>query len=145
MRRWARLSIPNWARSAPSIFDIVTGYYPESKPKAGTPAHRPCLITKVFQDEETGLYAVEIIYGTKNLKSLTRRDKDIIIQNCADLDEMGLPVATRFMMDPDCRVVLEWLPPNFEPWSGYKSPKLGHLLLDYEKEYAWLMAKRASV
>lgn len=127
------------------MFDIVTGYYPESRPKAGTPAHRPCLVTAVYQDSETGGYACEVTYGTKSLKTHQRMGLDIIIINSADLDLIGLPMATRFDLDADNRVVMEWKEDNFMPWAGYQSPKIGALTLDNQKEYAWLMAKRGGV
>lgn len=140
-----KLSLPKWANSPPNLFDIVTGYYPESKPKAGTPAHRPCLVTAVYQNSETGEYACEVTFGTKSLKVHKRQDKDIIIQNLSDLNAIGLPMATRFDLDYENRVVFEWKPPNFEPWTGYTTPRIGSLTLEYQKDYAWLMAKRGGV
>lgn len=139
------MSQPKWTRSPPNLFDIVTGYYPESKPKAGTPAHRPCLITAVYQNDEDGSYACEIAFGTKTLKTHQRSGLDIIIVNSSDLDEIGLPIATRFDLDSESRVVLEWRTDNFRPWKGYSSPKIGALTLVYQKEYAWLMAKRGGI
>ena len=139
------MSTPKWVLSPPSVFDIVAGYYPESKPRADTPANRPCLVTKVFQDDETGRYACEIAYGTKTLNAVARGDKDLIIQNYSHLDEMGLPVATRFNLDLNKRVVLEWNESNFKPWSGYKTPRIGQLTLHYQKDYAWMMGKRGGV
>lgn len=142
MRRWGKLSAPSWTKSPPNLFDIVAGFYPESKPRQGTPAHRPCLVTHVFENQATHAFACQIAYGSKHLKTVTRSDKDIIIQNSTHLDEMGLPMATRFDLDPENRVVLEWSPPNFVPWSNRRTPRIGHLTLEYQKEYAWLMATR---
>ena len=139
------MSAPDWTLSPPNLFDIVTGFYPETKPTAGTPAHRPCLVTHVYQDQELGGFACEIAYGTKNLKTVARRDKDIIIQNSSHLDEIGLPMATRFQLDLDCRVVLEWSLANFKPWPGYRTPRIGQLTIFYQKEYAWLMATRLAI
>lgn len=133
---------PSWTLSPPNLFDIVTGFYPESKPVAGTPALRPCLVTHVYQDTQTGKYACEIVYGTKNLKLLTRKDKDLIVQNFTDMQEVGLPVATRFALDGNKRVVLEWCELNFKPWSQYRTPKIGRLTDHYQRDYAWLMMKR---
>jgi hypothetical protein len=99
----------------------------------------------VFQNDETGAYACEIAYGTKSIKLHQRGGLDIIISNSSDIDEMGLHVATRFDLDPENRIVLEWCEPNFKAWSGYLSPKLGALTLEYQKDYAWLMAKRSGV
>lgn len=138
-------SPPNWTRTPPAMFDIVVGFYPESKPKDGTPAHRPCLVTRVYMDDETSTYACEVCFGTKHLKTMRRQDVDIIIQNSTDLSEIGLPMATRFDLDKENRVVLEWKPGNFEAWRGFTSPKIGALTLEYQKEYAWLMAKRSAV
>ena len=127
------------------MFDIVTGYYPESRPKAGTSAHRPCLVTAVYQDTESGGYACEVTFGTKSLKTHQRSGLDIIIINSADLDAICLPRATRVDLDADNRVVMELKKDNFMPWSGYQSPKIGALTLEYQKDYAWLMAKRGGI
>lgn len=54
-------------------------------------------------------------------------------------------MATRFDLDAVNRVVLEWRLDNFKPWKGYSSPRLGTLMLEYQKEYAWLMVKRSGV
>lgn len=139
------MSEPNWTLSPPSLFDIVTGFYPETNPRAGTPALRPCLVTHVYQNTETGAYACEIVYGTKNLKTLTRSGKDLIIQNYSDMCEVGLPVATRFDLDANKRVILEWAEKNFKPWPNHRSPKIGSLTEDYQKDYAWLMMRRMGV
>ena len=145
MTQWGKLSRPSWAVSPPNLFDIVVGFYPESQPKAGTPAHRPCLVTAVYADEAKAVFACEIAFGTKRLKTLSRGDIDLIIQNSTDLDEMGLAVATRFDLDSATRVVLEWNDTNFKPWTGYNTPKIGALTLPYQKDYVWLMAKRNAI
>lgn len=139
---WDKLSQPNWINSPPSLFDIVTGYYPEENPKGDGPSLRPCLITQVLENKKTGSYACKIAYGTKNLKTWARKDKDIIVQNSSDLDRMGLPVATRFVIDEDMMMILPWSPPHFDCWAGKLNPKLGQLLLEYQKEYAFIMMKR---
>jgi hypothetical protein len=127
-----------WETTPPSMMDIVTALYPESKPK-GELRLRPCLVTATYQDEETSLYLVEIAYGTKNLKAWARNGQDLIVQNSTDLDEMGLPVATRFVLDQ--RVVLRWSGEVFGCWDGKKTPKIGALTEDYQKEYAYCMMK----
>lgn len=102
-------------------------------------------MTAVYQDTESGCYACEVAFGTKTLKTHQRRELDIIIVNSSDLDEIGLPIATRFDLDAENRVVMEWIDGSFSPWKGYQSPKIGALTLEYQKEYAWLMAKRGGV
>ena len=127
------------------MFDVVTGFYPETKPTYGTPALRPCLVTAVYEDSETGDFACQIAFGTKHLKVAHRSDRDLIIQNFTDLSAMGLKMATRFDLDPQNRVELVWDEANFKPWSGYLTPKIGQLSLPYQKEYVWLMAKRGAM
>jgi hypothetical protein len=102
-------------------------------------------VTAVYQNQETGNYACEIAYGTKSTKAHTRIGMDIVIVNSSDLDAMGLPMATRFDLDAGNRVTLEWSETNFMPWSGYSTPRIGSLTLDYQKEYAWVMARRGGV
>lgn len=137
-------STPEWTQSPPSVFDIVTGYYPETKPRGDGPVLRPCLVLRVLRSKLSGEIAVELTYGTKNLKTWARIDKDIIIQNTTDLDEMGLAVATRFNLDDDHRIIRPWKPPHFDCWSNQRTPKIGSLLVDYQKEYAWIMMRRQS-
>lgn len=137
-------SEPKWTTSPPSLFDIVTGFYPESNPKGSGPALRPCLVTRVLRSRQSGKIACEIAYGTKNLKTWVRGNDDIIIQNSLHLDEIGLPFATRFNLDDNMRIILYWEPPHFDCWSGYSSPKIGHLTEEYQKEYAWIMMRRMS-
>lgn len=135
-------STPKWVFSPPSLFDIVTGFYPETKPEPGGPKLRPCLVLQVKQNSNTGQYACKIAYGTKNLKTWLRRDLDVIIQNTSDLDEMGLPMATRFVLDEGALITLPWSPERFSCWSGYSSPRIGALSVEYQKEFAFIMMRR---
>jgi hypothetical protein len=56
---------------------------------------------------------------------ITTRVFDLILQNAADLAEMGLPQATRFELD--LTVTLPWCAEFFEPRTGQRSPIIGHL------------------
>jgi hypothetical protein len=105
---------------------------------------RPCLIPAVLRHKTTGEVAVKIACGTKTLKTWLRADRDIIIRNTSDLDAMGLAVATRFVLDEDPLITFPWRPPCFGCWSGRKSPRLGTLLLEYQKEFAWITMRRMS-
>lgn len=122
--------------------DIVTGIYPESNPRGGVPSVRPCLVMNVYQNKKTNEIALNIAYGTKNLKLLTREGKDLIVQNVSDLNAMGLPAATRFNIQDSYRVNLLWGPSNFACWPNRSHPRLGSLLTDYQKELMWLVARQ---
>lgn len=71
---------PKWIANPPSQFDIVACYFPETKPKAELKL-RPCLVENVYQSKKTGLYAVDVAFGTKNLKTSARNGLDVIIHN----------------------------------------------------------------
>ena len=136
-------STPSWLSSPPSAFDVVTGYFPETKPKEGGPKLRPLLVTKVLRNKRSGEFACEVGYGTSNLKVGQRFLDDIIIQNMGDLNTIGLLQATRFVLDPKQRVILPWSASHFGCWTGYASPRLGTLTTDYQKDYAFAMMRWA--
>jgi hypothetical protein len=96
----------------------------------------------VYENSKTREIALNIAYGTKNLKILTRQDKDLIIQNVSDLKAMGLPAATRFNIEKTQRINLLWGPENFACWPGRSHPRLGSLLKDYQKDLMWLAARQ---
>lgn len=136
------LSPSNWWLQPPSAFDILTAYFPESNPK-GELRLRPCLVLDVLRNQH-GSIACRIAYGTKNIKFVQRKDLDLIIQNAAHLDEMGLPYATRFDLSARNIVVLPWDQENFGCWRGYPTPQISFLPEEYIKDYAYLMAIRQS-
>lgn len=134
-------SEPEWLLNPPSMFDIVTGYFPETKPKGGVIKLRPMLVTRVLRHRSTGDWACEVAYGTSVLKTWLRMNDDIIIQNSSDLDSMGLAQATRFVLDPAMRATLPWSEAHFGCWSNHKCPKLGTLTVEYQKDYAFAMMR----
>ena len=136
--------MPDWVTSPPSVMDIVAGFYPETKPK-GELRLRPCLVTAVYKNTESGEFACEVAYGTKTLKTWSSMGKDLVIQNTSDLDELGLPVATRFVLAIDQRATLVWGPESFGCWKNHRSPRIGTLNADYQREYAYCMLKLLSV
>lgn len=121
--------------------DVVAAYFPETNPK-GALRLRPCVVVKVLQNVEAGLFACELAFGTKNLKTWSRFDQDVIIQNSVDLDACGLAVATRFDMDPNNRATLPWTDEYFGCWSGRSSPKIGTLPTEYQKDVAFILMKQ---
>jgi hypothetical protein len=126
------------------MFDVVTGYFPETKPGDGGPKLRPLLVTRVLRSSRTGGFACEVAYGTSNLKVAQRLLDDIIIQNSGDLDALGLLQATRFVLTPRDRVMLPWSVDYFGCWTGYTTPRLGTLSTEYQKDYAFAMMRWAA-
>lgn len=135
------VSPPEWLAQQPSAFDIVTAKFPEREPK-GALQLRPCLVLDVLRGKVSGKVACRVAFGTKNLKFIQRRGLDLIIQNAADLDAIGLPLATRFDLDNRNVVDLPWTDESFGCWAGHRHPKLGSLTEEYVKEYLYIMALR---
>jgi hypothetical protein len=131
---------PDWVKVPPQAYSVVTGFFPETNPKDGSPDCRPLLVTQVLQSQ-TGATAVRVCYGTTKLRFPQKANVDLIVQNSSDLDEGGLLRPTRFVLDPEQQVILRWNEVNFRPWSNCGHPRRGSLPLDLQKEYAWLMAQ----
>lgn len=133
-------SRPLWLSQQPSALDIVTAYYPETQPQ-GDLRLRPCLVMNVLRGKDDGAIACHLTYGTKNLRLAQRQHLDLIVQNMQDMDAMGLAVATRFVLDERAFVTLPWTEEFFGCWSGYNSPRIGTLLEDYRRDFAYQMIK----
>lgn len=134
------MPLPSWVRRPPAAFDIVTCYLPNDD---GSEAKlRPVVVLKVLRAKTSGAIACEVAYGTSNLKLAQRSHRDLFIQNAADLDLFGLPVATRFDLDRDNRVVLPWNDEFFGCWRGRDHPRLSSLTENYVRELAWLLARQ---
>ncbi|MEP1802959.1 MAG: hypothetical protein ABJJ71_17550, partial [Lentilitoribacter sp.] len=86
------MTVPSWVAQQPSAFDIVACYFPEKDVTDGGEIFklRPALVLKVLKGKNTGSIACEVAYGTKNLKFVQRKNRDVIIQNAADLTIIGL-------------------------------------------------------
>jgi hypothetical protein len=136
--------LPAWVDRPPNAYDIVTAYFPESKPRPGDQSLRPCLVTRVLKaDDAPGEYACEVVFGTKHLKIMQRQFLDVIVQNHEHMTDFGLAMATRF--DLDSHATLPWTPQFFGCWRGKRSPVIGSLTSDYVKDYAFKMLRRLSV
>jgi hypothetical protein len=98
----------------------------------------------VLRGCDSGAIACRIAYGTKNLKFVQRKNLDLIVQNAADLNAMGLSMATRFDLDDTNIVLLPWTEEFFGCWSGNTHPKIGSLPESYVRDYAFVMALRQS-
>ena len=133
--------LPLWVDALPSSYDIVTAYYPETKPKSELRL-RPCLVVQVVEGED-GAKACVVVFGTKHLKVAKRGHLDIIVGNAADIAQFGLSMATRF--DLDSPVPLPWHPEAFGCWSGHSHPVIGSLSEPFIRDYAFKMLSRRSV
>ena len=133
---------PAWVSQTPAAYDIVTAYFPETKPRPGSKRLRPCLVTQVLRNQDTGELACVLAFGTKHLKIMARQHLDIIVQNSSDIPRFGLGMATRF--DLDSRVSLPWTSQFFGCWTGFATPIIGRLTEPYIRDYAFKMLARGS-
>ena len=120
--------------------DIVAAYFPETKPK-GALRLRPCVVTRVLRNVNNGEIACEVAYGTSKVTAFSSGDY-IVVHNTSDLDSMGLGMATVFVMDTARRAILPWNDTYFGCWTGKKSPKIGALTTEYQKEFAFIIMKQ---
>ena len=97
---------------------------------------RPALVLNIFRDRITQATFCEVAYGTTNLKFPQRGHLDLIIQNAADLNLIGLHRATRFDLDKANVAILPWSAEFFDCWPGFPSPYIGTLTEEYLKELA---------
>lgn len=132
---------PEWVKRRPEAFSIVTGFFPETKPKDGKASCRPLLITQVLRHKETGQIAMRVAYGTSKIRFPEAANRDLIVQNISDLDACGLMTPTRFVVNPKNQIVRPWTQDFFRPWGAALSPRRGKLTQDLQHEYAWLMAQ----
>lgn len=119
---------PDWLARPPRAYDIVTGYFPETRSKGGSPDCRPLLVTQLLQSKATGAVSARVAYGTTKTRFPQLADADLIVQNSSDLDACGLLRPTRFVLDPAQQLILPWSTENSEPWTGCRHPRRGTLL-----------------
>lgn len=98
-----------------------------------------------MQGKKTGNYAAEVYFGTKNLRKSATMGIDLIIMNNSDLDDLNLPVATRFDLAEKSCVLLPWSSQNFGCWHGFSTPILGSLNEGYRKELAYCRMNRLGI
>lgn len=83
------------ASTIPSAFDIVWCRFPYSPHLQPAPKARPALVRRVLRSD-AGEIAVEVAYGTSNLKLDRNLPYQLIISQRRDLEEAGLVKPTRF-------------------------------------------------
>jgi len=126
--------VPDWEREPPRLYDIVTGFFPETTPK-GTWATdpRPLLVCGRAYSDVLGINVCRVAYGTTQ-QIEKAHDNDIVVGNLSLLDQLGLKHTTRFVINSGKHmVVMPWTAEFFRPWRGKKTPILSHLPDDMQK------------
>lgn len=130
-----------WEASAPLIFEVVTGFFPEAKPKPTWATNpRPLLVCGVATDDSTGEHFVRIAYGSKRMEPCGRYD--IPLGNLAKLDALNLPHPTRFVLSAKDLVILPWTKQHFRPWTRFTTPRIGRFDEELRREVQWAMAEQ---
>jgi hypothetical protein len=92
--------VVNWtyypASTTPNALDIVWCCFPELSELRPGPKPRPALVRRVLRDPSSGHLAVEVAFGTSNLKLDRNIPHQLVISNRRDLYEAGLRSPTRF-------------------------------------------------
>lgn len=122
-----------WAARPPRVFDVVTGFFPEEKPKINWSTDpRPMLVTGVFQRDD-GLFSIRAAYGSTEVAKVRRRGQVLEIGNASILSSIGLKRPTSFLLSPGSQhMILAWTAARFKPWCGRATPVLGHILPQME-------------
>ena len=125
--------MPNWERTAPAIYSIVTGFFPEAQPKdtwATNP--RPLLVCGTAKDPANGTIFCRVAYCTTNLDRA--HPDDLIIGNLAILDQLNLKYPTRFVIYSGRQmVIMPWTDEFFRPWKNQRTPVLSRLPEDMQR------------
>ena len=126
--------------SPPRIFDIVTGFFPETSPKETWATNpRPLLVCGVAKQANTGLFLCRVAYGTSKIHKA--KDDDLTIGNLSMLNELELKKPTTFVIHSGQQIViLPWLPEFFRPWSGRSSPILSRLSNDMQLHVGFILS-----
>jgi hypothetical protein len=117
-----------WETSPPQIYDIVTGFFPETSPKETWATNpRPLLVCGVAQDPDNNDYFCRIAYGTSKNVNETGNG-DLVVGNLSLLDQLNLKTPTKFVLHSGLQmVIMPWTPEFFQPWTGYPTPVISSL------------------
>jgi hypothetical protein len=99
-RRYTYFHVSN----LPRIHYVVWCRLPNEKGEPGETV-RPALVRGSKHHPATGRSALYVSYGTAKLDTVRRNNIDLIIQNNERMNELDLPMATRFNLD-----YANWLP-----------------------------------
>lgn len=125
---------PKWTASPPRLYDVVTGFFPETSPKQTWATNpRPLLICGVARHKGHGLYFCRVAYGTTKHLNKAHPD-DLVVGNLSSLNDLELMQPTRFVINSGAQmVILPWSAEFFRPWSGHDSPVLSRLPEDMQR------------
>jgi len=121
----------DWTKTPPAMFDVVTGFFPEVKPKHNwTTNPRPILVTGVFRKQATEEFFIRVAYGTSQIHKIPT-PPNLCIGNLSSLDSLNLARPTAFVIAPGSKMmILPWSKDHFRPWRGFASPSIGKLPQD---------------
>lgn len=131
-----------WERFPPELYSIVTGFFPETRPKDKWAVNpRPLLVCGRAQDPESKQFFCRIAYGTsQNVHS--SRNGDLVIGNLALLNSLNLKRPTRFVIHSGKQmVIMPWIEAHFQPWTGFPSPVLSRLPDLMQKDVGYTLAE----
>lgn len=124
----------SWEATPPSLYNVVTGFFPEEKPKDNWATNpRPLLVCGTAQDPDTGVYFCRIAYGTSQHLGKAY-ESDLVIANVSVLNNLELKHPTRFVIHSGTQMqIMPWIEQFFHPWSGFETPILSKLPEDMQK------------
>lgn len=123
-----------WVKRPPYVYDLVTGFFPETSPKGTWATNpRPLLVCGRAENAETGMVICRVAYGTTQLGKHCH-DNDLVVGNLSLLNQLNLKRPTRFVIHSGRQMVnLPWTEEFFRPWTGKTSPVLGTLPEDMQR------------
>jgi hypothetical protein len=111
----------------PDIDDIYWCYFPDTDSASPGAKLRPVLVRGIDLNLQAGKAIVHASYGTRTLKKLRRLWFDLIIDDPAELREVGLRFATRFDLDAQRTLQLIWSREFFCPPGSQNPRRIGRL------------------
>lgn len=123
----------DWVAVPPRLYDVVTGFFPEAKPKHNWSENpRPMLVVGVFRGKNSRRILVRVAYGTSQVGKA--QAYDLSIHNLSSLDALNLACPTAFVLTPGSNMaILEWSEVHFSPWQGFSSPIISRLPADMQE------------
>lgn len=133
--------MPDWTSVPPRNFDIVTGFFPEARPKANWETNpRPMLVAGVFRAKNSRGIWVRVSYGTSRVEKV--RWPNLIIGNISHLDSLNLARPTAFVISPGSQwAILPWGEKHFAPWSAFQTPIISRLPKDMQEHVKQVMER----
>lgn len=133
--------MPDWISTPPQDFDIVTGFFPEERPKHNWQENpRPMLVSGVFRGKGSGRVFVRVAYGTSQVEKV--RGQQLVIGNMSHLDNLNLAKPTAFVIQPGEQwAILPWSEQHFSPWADFETPVISKLPIEMQEFVKQIMSK----